>query len=183
MAFHCIFRNALRNNLICSNAIKLASSRYNTFACTYTLTKNNSSSWDNECKLLVKKENCLVRPFSTAPKVFSESVATSHGHNHSGIWKAERMLSLSLLGVVPVAFIFPSQIMDSLLVLSVVMHNHWGVEAMVVDYVRPSVFGAVIPKLAIGGLYGFSIITLAGLFYFIFKDVGIVNSIYMIWKL
>jgi len=53
----------------------------------------------------------------------------------------------------------------------------------VVDYVRPSVFGEVIPKIAIALLYAFSVLTLGGLCYFTYSDVGLVAAIKMLWKL
>jgi succinate dehydrogenase (ubiquinone) membrane anchor subunit len=58
-----------------------------------------------------------------------------------------------------------------------------GLEAVVVDYVRPIVFGSVIAKLALGALYVLSIVTLAGLLFFITNDVGIVLAIKQFWKL
>lgn len=58
-----------------------------------------------------------------------------------------------------------------------------GIEAIVVDYVRPSVFGAVIPKLAVAAVYGLSAMTLGGLMYFIYADVGLVTAIKMLWRL
>lgn len=107
----------------------------------------------------------------------------AHGHDHTKLWTAEKVLSISLLGIVPTAFLIPSQFMDYLLAVSVVMHNHWGIEAVVVDYVRPIIFGNVIPKVALGALYAVSIATLAGLFFFITNDVGIVVAIKQLWQL
>jgi len=52
-----------------------------------------------------------------------------------------------------------------------------------VDYVRPIIFGNVIPKIAIGAVYALSITTLAGLFFFITNDVGIVVAIKQLWQL
>jgi succinate dehydrogenase (ubiquinone) membrane anchor subunit len=52
-----------------------------------------------------------------------------------------------------------------------------------VDYVRPIVFGNVIPKIALGALYLLSVVTLAGLLLFITNDVGIVLAIKQFWKL
>jgi succinate dehydrogenase (ubiquinone) membrane anchor subunit len=51
------------------------------------------------------------------------------------------------------------------------------------DYVRPVIFGNVIPKIALGTVYVLSIATLAGLFFFITNDVGIVTAIKQFWKL
>lgn len=58
-----------------------------------------------------------------------------------------------------------------------------GIEAIVVDYVRPSIFGKVIPKLAVGAVYALSFFTLGGLCYFIYTDVGIINAVKLLWKL
>jgi succinate dehydrogenase (ubiquinone) membrane anchor subunit len=51
------------------------------------------------------------------------------------------------------------------------------------DYVRPILFGNVIPKIALGAVYVLSIATLAGLFFFITNDVGIVAAIKQLWQL
>jgi succinate dehydrogenase (ubiquinone) membrane anchor subunit len=51
------------------------------------------------------------------------------------------------------------------------------------DYVRPVLFGNVIPKIALGAVYVLSITTLAGLFFFITNDVGIVVAIKQLWQL
>ncbi|PNF22807.1 Succinate dehydrogenase [ubiquinone] cytochrome b small subunit, mitochondrial [Cryptotermes secundus] len=107
----------------------------------------------------------------------------SQGHDHTKLWAAEKVLSVSLLGIVPLAFLIPSQFMDYLLAVTVVMHNHWGIEAIVMDYVRPVIFGNVIPKIALGAVYLLSIVTLAGLLFFITNDVGIVLAIKQFWKL
>ena len=65
-----------------------------------------------------------------------------------------------------------------------VLHSHWGVEAIVVDYVRPSLFGGntIIPNIAHAGVWALSAFTLGALFYFNYTDVGIVNAIKMLWK-
>ena len=49
-----------------------------------------------------------------------------------------------------------------------VLHSHWGVEAIVVDYVRPSLFGGstVIPNIAHGLVWVLSAFALGGLYYF-----------------
>jgi len=114
----------------------------------------------------------------------SSSAAVDHkGHNHSKLWSIERYLSIGLLGVIPASFMVSFAPMDYLLALSLVIHVHWGVEAIVVDYVRPSVFGRVIPKLAVAYLYVLSILALSGLFYFNYTDVGITQAIRMIAKI
>lgn len=119
-----------------------------------------------------------VREFSITPN--NRSTAA---HDHAKLWTAERVLSTGLLVVVPAAFMFPSTAMDTLLAVSIVMHNHWGIEAVVVDYVRPIIFGSVVPKVALALTYGLSIVTLVGLFYLIFNGAGLVNTIQLFWRL
>lgn len=105
------------------------------------------------------------------------------GSNHAGIWTAERVLSLALLGIMPAALAFPSKTFDTLLAISVVMHAHWGIEAIVVDYVRPVLFGQLIPKLAPAVVIMFSAVLLGGLLYFINTDIGIAQTIRKFWAI
>jgi len=110
-------------------------------------------------------------------------VRNSSGHDHVALWSAERAVSAVMVPIFPLAFLAPCTTMDYLLAFAITIHSHWGIEAIVVDYVRPSVFGATIPKIALAAVYGLSIATLGGLFYFIYTDVGIVNAIKLLWKL
>lgn len=100
---------------------------------------------------------------------------------HSTLWTVERALAAGLLAILPAAIIWPSQPLDALLAVSIVMHAHWGLEAIVVDYVRAVLFGNFIPKLAHGLLILFSAATLAGLFYFIYNDIGLGRAVRKIW--
>jgi len=54
---------------------------------------------------------------------------------------------------------------------------------MVVDYMRPSVVGTVLPKVAHIALIVISVATLGGLFYFIQNDVGLANGIKRFWAI
>ncbi|XP_017873710.1 PREDICTED: succinate dehydrogenase [ubiquinone] cytochrome b small subunit, mitochondrial [Drosophila arizonae] len=103
--------------------------------------------------------------------------------SHTRLWTIERVLSAGLLAIIPAAFIAPSQVMDALLAISVVIHTHWGVEAMVVDYLRPSVVGNVVPKVAHIALILMSVAALGGLFYFIKNDIGLANGIKRFWAI
>jgi len=121
-------------------------------------------------------ELCKTSPLSTV------SVRSSSG-DHVKLWTAERALSAVLLGVIPAAVVMPTPAMETLLALSLTVHSHWGVEAIVHDYIRPSVFGNVIPKVSIVLVQFLSMMTFGGLCYFIYADVGIVNAVSMLWKL
>lgn len=61
-----------------------------------------------------------VKQFSLSAKQMA-----AHGHDHAKLWTAEKVLSAGLLGIIPAAFLIPSQFMDYLLAVSIVMHNHW----------------------------------------------------------
>uniref|UniRef100_A0A182K2H4 Succinate dehydrogenase [ubiquinone] cytochrome b small subunit n=1 Tax=Anopheles christyi TaxID=43041 RepID=A0A182K2H4_9DIPT len=116
-----------------------------------------------------------VRNFAVSP------VRCSSGGSHVTLWNAERALSVALLGVIPVGLMFPSQVGDTLIAVSIVMHQHWGLEAIVTDYVRPILFGTTVPKLAHGLLLIVSAATLGGLFYFNYNDIGIAGFVRKIW--
>jgi len=84
--------------------------------------------------------------------------------------------------MIPASFAVPIPGMDYALALALVVHVHWGLEAIVVDYIRPSLFGNVIPKFSLGLLYVLSILALGGLFTFNYTDVGLVQGVKMAWK-
>ncbi|KPM06105.1 succinate dehydrogenase [ubiquinone] cytochrome b small subunit, mitochondrial-like protein [Sarcoptes scabiei] len=107
---------------------------------------------------------------------------SSDAHDHTKIWIFERVLSASLLAVIPASLMIPSPVLDNLLALSLVVHVHWGLEAIVVDYIRPSLVGPVLPKISLGALYIVSIVALAGLFYLNYSDVGLSTAIKMFIK-
>lgn len=52
---------------------------------------------------------------------------------------------------------------------------------MITDYVRPSVVGNVVPKLAHAFLLLLSMASLGGLFYMIYNDIGIANTVKKLW--
>lgn len=54
---------------------------------------------------------------------------------------------------------------------------------MVVDYLRPSVVGNVVPKVAHIALILMSVAALGGLFYFIKNDIGLANGIKRFWAI
>lgn len=107
----------------------------------------------------------------------------SAGSNHSGLWTIERGLSAALLAVLPAAIAFPSKTLDTLLAITVVMHAHWGIEACVIDYVRPVLFGSFIPKIAPLLVIAYSALLLGGLLYFINTDIGIGQAVRKFWAI
>ncbi|KAL1130575.1 hypothetical protein AAG570_011821 [Ranatra chinensis] len=102
--------------------------------------------------------------------------------DHGKLWSYEKMVTLGLLGMMPLHVMFPNILFDVVMSVLMVMHSHWGIEAVVIDYVRPVIFGDTIPKIAIWMVYGFSIVFLVGLFNLIFNSTGLGNSIRMMWS-
>ncbi|XP_063538882.1 succinate dehydrogenase [ubiquinone] cytochrome b small subunit, mitochondrial [Cydia strobilella] len=118
-----------------------------------------------------------VRSFRTTAPALAE-----HGHDHSKLWVIERAVTAAMVPLIPLALLMPNKVFDSLLAILITAHSFWGLEAIAVDYVRASIFGPFIPKLAIGLVYLISIATLGGLFYIISHDVGIANAIKQFWS-
>ncbi|XP_055679352.1 succinate dehydrogenase [ubiquinone] cytochrome b small subunit, mitochondrial [Lutzomyia longipalpis] len=121
-----------------------------------------------------------VKQFATS-SVNKASAAGSHSHDK--LWILERVLSLGLLGLVPLAFISPSAIGDTILASVMVVHSYIGFKSIVTDYVRPVIFGTVIPPIAQGLLLLLTIATAAGLIQFIRNDVGIANAVKRVWAI
>lgn len=129
----------------------------------------------------ISNENLLARAMSTASNYHYHEKPPVHAHDK--LWKAERYLSLALLGVLPSASIVSHPMMDYAVALSLVVHVHWGVEAIVTDYIRPSIFGTTIPKISIAFVYILSSLALGGLFMFNYTDVGITQAVRMLAKI
>ncbi|KAM3959314.1 succinate dehydrogenase, subunit D [Aphomia sociella] len=120
-----------------------------------------------------------VRSFRTSMVRLSDAKA----HDHSKLWVVEKLTSAALVPLVPLGLLMPNRVFDSVLAILITAHSFWGLEAIVVDYVRASIFGPVIPKIAIGLVYLISIATLGGLFYLISHDIGIANSFRQLWAI
>ncbi|CAH0550752.1 unnamed protein product [Brassicogethes aeneus] len=103
--------------------------------------------------------------------------------DHSKLWPIEKGVAIALLGVVPATFLMPNVILDDVFAVMVVMHAHWGFEACAVDYIRPIIFGAAIPKISLGIIYVISALTLGGLIYYNHHSAGIGKTIRRIWEL
>ncbi|KAL0819401.1 hypothetical protein ABMA28_007514 [Loxostege sticticalis] len=118
-----------------------------------------------------------VRSFRTSPVRLSDEKP----HDHSKLWVIEKAVSAALVPLIPLGLLMPNKLFDSLLAILITAHSFWGLEAIAVDYVRASVVGPLLPKLAIALVYLLSFATLGGLFYIITHDVGICNSIRQLW--
>lgn len=57
-----------------------------------------------------------------------------------------------------------------------------GIEAIVIDYIRPIIFGSFVPRVALISLYVVSAATLGGLLYFNFSNIGISRAVRRLWS-
>eukprot|EP00088_Acartia_fossae_P015518 TRINITY_DN18515_c0_g1_i1.p1 TRINITY_DN18515_c0_g1~~TRINITY_DN18515_c0_g1_i1.p1 ORF type:complete len:146 (-),score=22.87 TRINITY_DN18515_c0_g1_i1:114-551(-) len=114
----------------------------------------------------------------------TSSVRPSSG-DHVKMWTAERVVSIAQVPAVILPFMFTNPVTDAMFCTLAVLHSHWGIEAIVVDYIRPALFNGstFIPNLCVGLVWLLSAVTLGSLFYFNYSDVGIVNAIKMLWRL
>ncbi|MCJ8739980.1 hypothetical protein PDJAM_G00053570 [Pangasius djambal] len=93
-------------------------------------------------------------------------------------WTGERILSVLLLSMGPIAYFYPGPVMDYSLAAALTLHGHWGLGQVVTDYVH----GDSKVKLARAGLFILSTVTFAGLSYFNYHDVGICKAVALLWS-
>lgn len=58
-----------------------------------------------------------------------------------------------------------------------------GLEAVVLDYARPSVVGNILPKVAFGALYFLSAMTFVGLLALVYNGPGIGKTVKNFWSI
>jgi len=124
-----------------------------------------------------------LRYFSTTGRDYGKGGMLASAH-----WRYERIMSVVTLVLIPAAFTFNNPFLDSLMALSIIIHTHWGLEAIVIDYLcRPLIMNKPVSEK--WGRYGkrivllFSILTLAAVINFNFNDVGITKAVKMLWTL
>eukprot|EP00128_Syssomonas_multiformis_P004049 Colp12_sorted_trinity150504_noHs@19711 len=123
---------------------------------------------------MVSQKNDLhsSRQLQAAEKSAGGMLASSH-------WKAERVISVALLGLIPAAIATPCTALDMSVAVLLPLHNHWGTEQVILDYVH----GANTFALANILLKAVSAGTVAGLVYFNLNDVGLGKAVRQIWSL
>lgn len=92
-------------------------------------------------------------------------------------WKIERIVAVSMLGIMPAAVYFQGPYWDALLSASVMLHGFWGVDGVLTDYLKKFVpwIGYIWYALAMAGV--------AGLIHFNYNDVGVTKAISMVWSM
>jgi len=129
----------------------------------------------------------LLAPAAQLPvtSTFSTTLAKKSSEDHVKMWTIERAVSLAQIPICIVPFMMTNPVTDAVFCTLAVLHSHWGIEAIVVDYIRPSLFNGstVIPNIAVSLVWALSAFTLGALYYFNYTDVGIINAIKMLWRL
>ncbi|XP_050520287.1 succinate dehydrogenase [ubiquinone] cytochrome b small subunit, mitochondrial isoform X2 [Daktulosphaira vitifoliae] len=131
-------------------------------------------------------QKSLIKPLVCSPiltRFTSTATPTKSEKNYASLWKGERIVSIALLPLFPAAIIYSSPIIDTLLATSLSLHVYWGLEALVIDYLRVPVVGQLANKVGHVAVTLAAILTLAGFLKLIFNGDGLGNSIVQLWKL
>merc|ERR1711963_460271 len=98
---------------------------------------------------MVGKKPLLIGNGTLVPKP-KQFLATSAVNRSSGdhvrMWTMERGVSVLQIPTLIVPFIHTTFWTDAMFCTLAVLHSHWGVEAIVVDYIRPSLFMVALPS-------------------------------------
>ncbi|XP_014212544.1 succinate dehydrogenase [ubiquinone] cytochrome b small subunit, mitochondrial [Copidosoma floridanum] len=155
----------------------------------YATGSVSSRCWNqlNSLPKPVVSKNCLVPRSPQLRGVIGSSLVqlrnqSTHG-DHVNLWKLERVVSALFLPLLPLAFMLENPILDSVLAVASVIHVHWGLEAIIIDYARPLVVGPVVPKILMAALYLTSALTLAGLMVLIYNGPGLCKVIKQGWAI
>lgn len=53
------------------------------------------------------------------------AAAAKNDKNYASVWSAERVISISLMGLYPAAILYPSTALDTLLAVTTSFHIYW----------------------------------------------------------
>eukprot|EP00053_Salpingoeca_punica_P003541 m.43699 g.43699 ORF g.43699 m.43699 type:complete len:149 (-) comp12250_c0_seq1:288-734(-) len=131
-------------------------------------------------RVTVPTISAAVRQLHSAPNALSASTAAEVNKPSAvGHWKAERILSVGLVSLVPIAYAFPCQAVDMAIATALPLHNYWGMGQIITDYVHGDA-----TKIAANGLnLAMCTGSCAGMIYFNLNDVGVVEAIKQLWHL
>ncbi|KAM3875375.1 succinate dehydrogenase [ubiquinone] cytochrome b small subunit B, mitochondrial-like [Diretmus argenteus] len=120
------------------------------------------------------------RPYLLTARIHaSQALYAGSGSKAASLhWTGERIVSVLLLAMGPVAYCCPGPVMDYSLAAALTLHGHWGIGQVLTDYVH----GDTKVKLTNAGLFLLSTVTFAGLCYFNYNDVGICKAIALLWS-
>ncbi|XP_064651052.1 succinate dehydrogenase [ubiquinone] cytochrome b small subunit A, mitochondrial-like [Lineus longissimus] len=95
-------------------------------------------------------------------------------------WAIERYLATGLIFVIPAAFLYPNPVLEYLMTAGVVLHAHWGLDTVSIDYVHRKVLP---PKVCETLVLSMGIVAFACLCYFNYNDVGFTGACKLLWTL
>ncbi|XP_010755530.1 succinate dehydrogenase [ubiquinone] cytochrome b small subunit B, mitochondrial isoform X2 [Larimichthys crocea] len=128
---------------------------------------------------LVVPHKCQEQPHLLTARIHASQALYGSGSKAASLhWTAERVLSILLLSMGPIAYFNPSPVIDYSLAAALTLHGHWGIGQVLTDYVH----GDTKVKMANAGLFLLSTVTFAGLCYFNYNDVGICKAIALLWS-
>ncbi|NP_001165803.1 succinate dehydrogenase [ubiquinone] cytochrome b small subunit, mitochondrial isoform X1 [Nasonia vitripennis] len=132
-------------------------------------------------------KNALCPTSSQLTKITANSLIqtrsqSTHG-DHVNLWKLERIVSAAFVPLLPLCLMLDNPVLDGLLAVLSVIHVHWGLEAIILDYARPIVVGPIVPKVCFVALYLVSALTLAGLLVLVYNGPGISKVIKQGWSI
>ncbi|KAF6201806.1 hypothetical protein GE061_004201 [Apolygus lucorum] len=159
--------NVVSNNAIKQNGI---------------LAVSTSAFLENALK--IKKAKSKKKKGGECPAEEGDDKKTKHGLiPHGQLWFIEKLISIMLIPVVPMALFYPNPLFDLLLIVTLMGHMHWGIVGTVIDYVRPIIVGDTGAKIAYYACYGISIFICLGLLNLAIRGPGIGNSFQTLWSM
>lgn len=147
----------------------------------WAVARNQNYTQLSRGQLLQNVQKFAVKPLPNVVKSVQRKMAS--GGDHRTIWSIERAVSLALAIALPACIAYPNKLFDNAVCILTVLHMHWGIEAVVVDYARPVILGHFIPKIAIASVYLYSAAMLGALLYFNYCDIGVGQLVREIWSI
>jgi len=126
-----------------------------------------------------------VQPFMrTASAAAQLSAQPKHPQGSNSLhWTLERVCDVALLPLLPFAFYTDNRIANYALIMLVGIHVHWGMESIVVDYMRPRVVGKAGYYTSLGFVYLLTFGIFAGLLRLNYSEVPPTKAIKKLWTL
>ncbi|XP_031564488.1 succinate dehydrogenase [ubiquinone] cytochrome b small subunit A, mitochondrial-like [Actinia tenebrosa] len=132
------------------------------------------------CSPKIQNQNVLLTKAihsSSSKNKTALEIAPANAPTH---WLWERGFSIALLALIPAGIFYPCAAVDWGLAVCIPVHNHWGIHAILADYVNK---GPKLPTYAKAIWLVLTVLQFVGLCYFNINDVGICQGVKMIWNI
>ena len=141
---------------------------------TTTSVISRPSFWHlNKCDLLSTTSTVDSSSSSSPPK------GKTHGSYH---WIFEKLVTVSLVGLIPAAFMVPHPGIDYALGVLLPFHCHMGFMQVITDYLPKRKF-PIFYFISSNGLRLATLLTLYGLYLLNSEDIGITKTVRRLWSL